>query len=290
LGQNTPAIAATEAQYAEMWAQDAMAMYGYAGSSAAATQLSPFSQPQQITSPGALTSQSTAVSQAAATAAGSQQSTLSQLISAVSSALQGLASPTSASGLDGILDGLGANLFASGSGSSSTALAALFNTISGADGSPIGNLLNANIWNTIFSSGFYMPGNWMGTAADFAGLSGGQAASAALGDIAAGPLGPALSGPLGAIGSFGNSVQAGLGQAAIVGKLPVPPIWTAAAPLTSPLGSSLGGTPMVAPPPAVAAGMPGVPLGSNMAGQGFGRAIPQYGFRPTFVARPPAAG
>jgi hypothetical protein len=31
IGQNTPAIAATEAQYAEMWAQDAAAMYGYAG-------------------------------------------------------------------------------------------------------------------------------------------------------------------------------------------------------------------------------------------------------------------
>src|ERR1700736_6620663 len=30
LGQNTPAIAATETQYAEMWAQDAAAMYGYA--------------------------------------------------------------------------------------------------------------------------------------------------------------------------------------------------------------------------------------------------------------------
>ena len=41
LGQNTPAIAATEAQYAEMWAQDAVAMYGYAGSSASATALTP---------------------------------------------------------------------------------------------------------------------------------------------------------------------------------------------------------------------------------------------------------
>ncbi len=35
LGQNTPAIAATEAHYMEMWAQDATAMYAYAGSSAA---------------------------------------------------------------------------------------------------------------------------------------------------------------------------------------------------------------------------------------------------------------
>ena len=31
-GQNTPAIAANEAEYVEMWAQDAAAMYGYAGS------------------------------------------------------------------------------------------------------------------------------------------------------------------------------------------------------------------------------------------------------------------
>ena len=29
-GQNTPAIAATEAHYSEMWVQDATAMYGYA--------------------------------------------------------------------------------------------------------------------------------------------------------------------------------------------------------------------------------------------------------------------
>ena len=46
---------------------------------------------------------------------------------------------------------------------------------------------------------------------------------------------------------------------------------------------------MVAPPPAMAAGMPGMPIG-GMAGQGYGRAVPQYGFRPNFVARPPAAG
>lgn len=36
-GQNTAAIAATEAQYAEYWAQDATAMYGYAANTAAAT-------------------------------------------------------------------------------------------------------------------------------------------------------------------------------------------------------------------------------------------------------------
>ena len=90
--------------------------------------------------------------------------------------------------------------------------------------------MNADIWNTIFSSGFYMPGNFMGTAADFMGLAGGQAAQQALGDIAQGPLGPALAGPLGAMSSFGNSVDMGLGRAALVGPLSVPPSWTAAAP------------------------------------------------------------
>src|SRR5258705_9366810 len=44
-GQNTPAIMATEAQYVEMWAQDAAAMYGYAASSATATLLNPFTVP-----------------------------------------------------------------------------------------------------------------------------------------------------------------------------------------------------------------------------------------------------
>jgi PPE-repeat protein len=68
LGQNTAAIAATEAQYAEMWAQDAGAMYGYASSSAAATTLTPFSSPQQTTDPAGLSAQSGAVRQAAATA------------------------------------------------------------------------------------------------------------------------------------------------------------------------------------------------------------------------------
>jgi PPE-repeat protein len=65
-GQNTPAIAATEAQYAEMWAQDAVAMYSYAGSSAAATQLIPFSEPAKTTDQGGLAAQSAAVSQAVA--------------------------------------------------------------------------------------------------------------------------------------------------------------------------------------------------------------------------------
>ncbi len=99
LGINTPAIAATEALYAEMWAQDAVAMYGYAASSASATTLSPFTQPQQNTDPAASTSQAAAVSQATSTSAGNAQSAVSsaqQAFSAVPTALQGLATSDSA--------------------------------------------------------------------------------------------------------------------------------------------------------------------------------------------------
>jgi PPE-repeat protein len=46
LGQNTPAIAATEFDYMEMWAQDVAAMVGYhAGATSVASKVAPFSAP-----------------------------------------------------------------------------------------------------------------------------------------------------------------------------------------------------------------------------------------------------
>jgi PPE-repeat protein len=86
LGINTPAIAATEALYAEMWAQDAAAMYGYAGSSAAATVLTPFTSPHQNTDPGGTAGQAAAVSQASGTAAGNVQGALTTVPQALSGA------------------------------------------------------------------------------------------------------------------------------------------------------------------------------------------------------------
>ncbi|MCV7076445.1 PPE family protein [Mycobacterium szulgai] len=52
-GQNSAAIAATETQYGQMWAQDGAAMYSYAGASAAATTLTPFTAPPPGTNPAA---------------------------------------------------------------------------------------------------------------------------------------------------------------------------------------------------------------------------------------------
>src|SRR5271166_1128239 len=70
LGQNTPAIAATEAHYGEMWAQDVAAMYGYAGSSESAGRLQPFTEPAPTTHPGGLGAPAVAVTPATAPSAG----------------------------------------------------------------------------------------------------------------------------------------------------------------------------------------------------------------------------
>lgn len=58
-GQNTPAIATVEADYAEMWVQDVVAMENYATSSAAASSLAPFTSPPPTTTGAGLASQAT---------------------------------------------------------------------------------------------------------------------------------------------------------------------------------------------------------------------------------------
>ena len=98
LGQNTAAIAANETEYAEMWAQDATAMFGYAGSSAAASTLTPFTPPPPTTNPAG---QGAAASQ-------SLVSTGSRVINAVPQALQSLATSAAATPADPVSDLLSA--------------------------------------------------------------------------------------------------------------------------------------------------------------------------------------
>jgi PPE-repeat protein len=113
-GQNGSAIATSEAQYAEMWAQDAAAMYAYAGASAGATTLTPFTAPPSITDSGGLAGQAAAVAHAGTSDAAGTATALSKLVSAIPSALRNLASPlqsTSAAtlpaGIAGVLKDLG---------------------------------------------------------------------------------------------------------------------------------------------------------------------------------------
>jgi PPE-repeat protein len=279
LGQNTPAIATTEAQYAEMWAQDAAAMYGYAGSSAAASTLTPFEAAPATTSSGQATAASTS-------------SPLSQLVSTVPGALQSLASPTEAttsstSGIDSLMNWLGLG------GTNLTTPAGILNFLAGTDGSPLGAFLNNNGLNTIFSSGFYMPGNFLGTMTDFIGLHGADAASdaAGAGAAAAGDVGGALTGPaaaVGELGSAGGAMSAAVGQGTAIGALTVPPSWTPAVPAMAPPAPILEGAPLGASAGATA-GVPGVPF-FNQVANGIHDSAPKYGFRPTVMLQTPVAG
>ena len=98
-GQNTAAIAATEAQYAEYWAQDVTAMSGYAASSAEATQLTPFSSAQQNTNPDGVNAQQAAVTQAVNNSGASNP--LSQAASASAEESEDPAAASDSTFLDG---------------------------------------------------------------------------------------------------------------------------------------------------------------------------------------------
>lgn len=201
VGQNSPAIAATEAQYGEMWAQDATAMSCYAAASTAATTLSPLTEPPQLVNAAALASQAVTVAQAGSNSVTTEiLNALSQLIAAVPNALNaiGLTTlPEWVSDLQTVMSIFGTPFFAC---------------------TAVGGL------------GISM----MST------LKGLFPAAAAIGSQIASSVAPALTGALSSA-SLTGAVSAGLGKAATVGALSVPRAWAAAAPTVStatPLASS----------------------------------------------------
>jgi len=262
LGQNTPAIMATEAHYGEMWAQDAAAMYGYAAGSAAASALTPFTPPKSTTNPAGATGQSAAVAQAAGTAAGSHaQTAASQSLSAVPTTLQGLSQPTqSATGLSGMLSGNGATVATSGISGASGGLSALTGLagsaggVSTSAGKSAGSGLGALSSLTDIASSSSSGVADLGSDATGLGSSGLGAGTGGLGmdfpgvgmnfptvdslvaSEGMGPFGgvgglgmvPALGGSMamGHLGFGSAGTAATMGRASSVGALSVPQTWT----------------------------------------------------------------
>ena len=289
-GQNTPAIAATEAQYMEMWAQDAAAMYGYAGSSAIATELSQFTDPPNTTTPAAAGDQSAAVAQATATPAGNSAQTIAgevtQLVASVPQALQQLSV------------------------------------------APAQITQNGLIYNTIhdfLTMGLPTPtNNWIGLApgqytaiikqtlqayfaigiANFGWSIGQQTFNGALGTTA-GSGGAFIPSPqfaaLGAGGWHWHAAgpMASLSSATKVGGLSVPASWLngPGAPVTAGeqaatklVSANFAGTPGGASPGGVNAALPGVPMAGGRGAQRAGNLGVRYGFRYSVLTRPPSAG
>jgi PPE-repeat protein len=226
LGQNTPAIATTETHYLEMWAQDAAAMYAYAGSSSTASQLTPFTEPPQTTNTTGTAAQSAAVSQSSTSTGLNIGTQLSQLINSVPNTLQSLATNSSASASGALLP-----------------LPPL----------PAGLAADLTNWNTIMSTstGLYSPffgwsamagGPFLSFGQTFAYAQNGQGLAAfGVPKVISGALAPIASEMphLSSAVSTGAPVSAAMGRASLVGSMSVPQGWTQAAPEIRTLASVL---------------------------------------------------
>jgi PPE-repeat protein len=314
-GQNTPAIMATEAEYSEMWAQDATAMYNYAANSASASAFSTFTSPPHTTNPGGLAGQAGGVAQAAGAKA---QTTSTQLMSSVTQALQGLSTPGSSSAA-GTVAGLGSSAAsapasalssltgASGKTAAKSASAGLGGTLSSLAAS-LSSTLGGNTANLAFdvfgvgsdifslggdgaglgSDGAGLGFDGYGLSLDFAGLDTISGADGAPGLGAASGLGSAAP-----AAGLGAGASASLGQAASLGTLSVPPSWADAVSSVTPLPAlDTNVTPAgwgAAPSPVTGTAVSKLPLG-GMVGREADGAAQRIGFRASVIPRSPVAG
>ncbi len=279
LGQNTPAITQLEAQYGEMWAQDATAMYSYAGQSSTATKVTPFTQSPQIANPSAQATQGAAVTNATANSTASNTaSTLSKVVTSTPNALKAAATPAASGPPTPHYSELWYLL--TGQTAFPTSLGALVNGYS-----PFAGLFYNTEGLPYFSVGM---GNFGVQMAKTLGVIGGAAPAAAKALPGLGGLGGLLGGGAGAV----HPAAAIGGAASIGGKLSVPVAWTGG-PAVPAMGHTAIPVSAISAAPEAAGGPGNLLGGMPLAGVGSGThagAGPRYGFRPTVMARPPFAG
>jgi PPE-repeat protein len=266
LGINTPAIAATEAQYAEMWVQDAVTLTTYEAASTAAAVLQPLTPAAPTTSPTAAATQSAAVTQAAT------------------------ASP--AAGILGDLTGLisGGDPASIGTGLFNLLPAPVQSFLTAVDGF-IGTPLIFNGVQEVGVTAAWFVGNTIPTTISLGHTLAATTPAAIVGVSSVTPLtGAAAIGEGTLVNSvMGSGASAALGGSTAVGGLSVPAAWSSAAPAT--LASStapLEGSGWTAATDEAAAGGPvsGMMPGMAAAGKGAGAmAGPRYGFKPIVMPK-----
>ncbi|VBA55929.1 PPE family protein [Mycobacterium pseudokansasii] len=244
LGQNTPAIAATEFDYVEMWAQDVGAMVGYdAGAGAAAAELMPFGVPPLDLAGLASQLGGQLGAQAAGLAA--------TATAAVSPALQG-----ALAGVPGVV--AGAQSLASSLPLSSVMQVA--QVAAQPASMMLGPLMQLGSTANAGTAGLAGATAWEGLAD----------APKFVGDV--NPM-KGLGGGAG----VGAGIGADLGKARLVGAMSVPPTWEGSMPkgLSSAAMAGLGGVPTAAELAAAAGGagtggMPMMPMPMGAGGAGAG--------------------
>ncbi|EUA04435.1 hypothetical protein A4G30_17065 [Mycobacterium kansasii] len=282
-GQNTAAIATTEAQYMQMWAQDATAMDDYTVASAAAWKLTPFASPQPDTNPAGRSAQHAAVTRAITKAPDNKGNWIGNLLKDIGAALTAVGLPE-----------VGVPLYALGEFVNTlklpkilkddfTALDALFawystmGSVTGVSG------MTNGIINTEKSLGL------------ISGVT--QPVAETVPKVA-----PALLAPLNSIakslsgatmragGVLGGQVSAAARSAGSIGQLSVPPSWAtpqaAVAAKTFQAATPLTTLPTSDAAPAAMPGLPGMPS----AATGRAGVVPRYGLRMTVMSRPLSGG
>ncbi|MBS4727704.1 PPE family protein [Mycobacterium sp. SM1] len=299
LGQNTPAIMATEAQYLEMWAQDAATMYAYQGAALAATSALPtFSPAPQTTTGAALAAPAAAAGQAAGasgiqtlSAAPATLGAMSTPLATTASAAPLAATTASAAATSAATTASTAASTASKTAASSSLLGSLFgsnslmNQLGFSSPAAMGSTLIGDEHNVINDLGWELS---QGESL-FKPAASAAKAAAALPSIVNNM--PPITGLGGVAG--GLPVAAGLGRAGSIGALSVPRSWAAAIPAEVRPATALpealpSGVPQAAGGPADMLG--GVPLVGGLGRGVAGGPAPRYGFQLSVVPHPPAAG
>ncbi|KAA8963537.1 PPE family protein [Mycobacterium sp.] len=271
-GQNTPAIAANEAQYAEMWVQDATAMNTYAVASTQTTAL------PQMAAPAAATNGSAQVVQSAAAA--HSASVTGSVISGITSVLDPLLTDVGLGAYTGDVTSAITGAL-SGSGLSSASIEPIYLTMMGAY---YGSMM-ASMPARMFMS---MGSTAARGAAGVAGM-GGETLLNSVASLVDGKMQAIVGSVASQLQNWGSSVSAQLGRATALGGLSVPHAWSEAA--TGAITRAAPVLPNTSVPAPAASAMPGGPFGHALLGAMSGRGLASLAAKaPKVVPKSPAAG
>jgi len=273
LGQNTGAIATTEANYLDMWIQDALGMDTYQVNSQAATAL-----PAQVAAPQVASGAAPAAAVAAAAPA-----------DATSTVIQGLLLDLAEIfGFTGAgPGGLSATELTTWLGSVATSVAA----------NPTAALLpvQATYYMGMLSSTparmFMSSGSSSGGSAAGSSLaSSSDTLMENVGKFIDGKMGTVMSGVGGQLSSWGSKISAGMAAAQHLGGLSVPNAWHGMAPEMARAAPIMPDTSVAAP--TMHAGLPSSPFSQGLMGALAGRGVSSMGSRVAakVMPRSPAGG
>jgi PPE-repeat protein len=291
LGQNTPAIAANEATYAEFWAQDAVAMYGYAGAATTASQLTPFTAAPATTNDTGQATQSASTAQSAATSTADATTSLEAFLTELNTDLTQLGTQitgysTEFATLEAQLIselGTGVTLptwLTGGLKSISTLMTSLTTTISTVAGpyTPIGFV--GGFLKSFYQMSISIPNLGVGIQ----GIGPLIHPTPIIGALSPLLHSGLLSGSYNGAGNVG--ALASVGRAGTIGSLSVPQNWASSVPAVRTIAAEMDATAVDAAPEMASIGNPGM-FGqtalSSLAGRAIGgsatRAVVGQGYR-----------